>query len=263
MKFCICRSDRFDRILKSVCVSDCADDKYEGIVMNFFKKNRRRIRLYLIDLAIFFSIYALFLLMQYCFTAHKVDFSRYSCNALLFVGTVTLSRIFCKVYFNVWRYANCLAYLQIVCADAIGGLAGYLIAWAIGDAVNIGAWKSVSVIAGFCLVSLSSRFVYQEIHKRGSKNEVQAEGEKLKIAIIGAGMVGSLLAEELLCYRGSRYLPVFFIDSDYNKTGNRVVGLPVYKDGEEALARIRDCGIKELIVTIPQLELDRVKQLFD
>ena len=231
--------------------------------MELFKKHRRRIWLYLIDMAIFFSIYALFLLMQYCFTSDHVNFARYSYNALLFVGTLSLSRLFLRVYFNVWRYANCMAYVEMVCADAIGGLLGYLIAWAIGEPCNIGAWKSVSVVAGFCLVSLSSRFIYQEIYKRGSQGEVRAEGEKIKIGIIGAGMVGSLLAEELLCYRGSRYLPVLFIDSDQNKAGNRVAGLPVYKDGEEALAKIRACGIKELIVTIPQLELERVKRLFD
>lgn len=252
-----------DRISKSICGEYTADDKYEGVNMEMWKKNRRRILLYLIDVAIYFSIYALFLLMQYCFTDSQINFSRYAWNALIFVGTISLSRLICKVYFNVWRYSNCLAYIEMVCADAIAGLVGYLITWAIGDPVNVGAWKSISVVAGFCLVSLTSRFIYQELHKRGSQGEVRAEGEKTRIAIIGAGMIGSLLAEELLCYRGSRYLPVFFIDSDNRKAGNRVVGLPVYGDGEEALAKIRSCGIKELIVTIPQLELERVKRLFE
>lgn len=234
--------------------------------MNFIKRNKRKLILYGIDMLAFTGIYLL-----YFFTAHISNPSesfaeevwRHVINFSIFAVCITAARFIIKTYSNVWRYANCRAYLDLVISDCIGGLVAYLITFALRKYAYISVWKCVTVCACFCLLSLTMRFAYQLLHKRSSTAEVKSEGEKHKIAILGAGMIGSLLAEELICYKGSRYVPVFFIDSDMVKTGSRVAGLPVYAEGPLALEKIKEHGITEIIVAITTLDLEKAKSIFD
>ena len=234
--------------------------------MQFLANNKRKILLCLIDLAIYLAVYTFSVLGTVFVT--DVTFSDLAIttlifNYLIFAAAITISRVAFRVYSNVWRYVNCRAYLEMLFADVLAGGVALVITHAIGEAVYVSGWQSVGTLAAFCLLSLSSRFVYQEIHMRSSKGEVRGEGEKRKIAIIGAGMIGSLLAEELLCYKGSQYLPVFFIDNDKGKVGNRVSGLPVIEDGEVALSKLKLHGVTDIIVTISKLDLDHAKSIFE
>ena len=222
--------------------------------------------LYAIDLLAYTAIYLLyFLTSHYGDSAETLlsDISRHLINYSVFVACITAARGILRIYSNVWRYANCRAYLDLVVADSVGGFTAYIITFIFRDYAYISVWKCVTVCACFCLVTLTIRFAYQLMHKFSSTSEVKSEGVKKKIAILGAGMIGSLLAEELLCYKGSRYVPVFFVDSDPVKSGSRVAGLPVYKEGAEALEKIRSYGVTELIVAITKLDLDKAKQIFD
>ncbi len=235
--------------------------------MLFLKKSKRRLLIYLIDMFFLTAIYALFFgASHFGDGADKIvrSLGIYALNYLIFAGFITIARVIVRVYFNIWRYPNSRAYLEIVFSDAIGGIVALAVSLLIGTPVMIGVWRNISIVAIFCLSSLVSRFVYQEHHKQASIEEVKTDGqEKKKVAIIGAGMIGSLLADELLCYKGSGYQPIFFIDSDMGKTGSRVAGLPVYEEGDVALAKIREYGIKELIITIPARDLDHLQKLFE
>ncbi len=230
--------------------------------MNFIRKNKRRILLYMIDVFIYSVIFAASLLAAFI-AEQDINMMTYILSYAIFGISVTAARVAFRVYTNVWRYANCRAYIEIVCADVSGGALALLITWILKDKAFLGIWRSVAVIAAFCLTSLFIRFVYQEMHRHTSSIEVKNEGSKEPIAIVGAGMVGSLLADELMYFKGSRYAPVFFIDTDKRKTGSRVSGLPVYQEGEEALSKIKEKNVKELIVAIPTLDLDRAKYIFD
>ncbi len=230
--------------------------------MRFFKRNGNRIILFFVDMFIYTVLY-MSTYMAYNIVTGRGNTERYFTNYLVFALCIAVSRIVFRVYSNVWRYVNCVAYLEMVFADMTAGLAGVFVTRLFVPHAVISTWQSVSILAASCLMSLSARFVYQVLHRYASRGEVQSEGVKKKIAIIGAGIVGSLLAEELLYYKGSRYRPVFFIDSDIRKTGNRVTGLPVYEDGPVALEKLALYGVSELIVAIPKLHLEETKKLFE
>ena len=231
--------------------------------MLFFQKNRKKLLLYLIDMGLYTGVYLLSFLASYIDDGAAIDIGKYVMNYLIFAVMITVFRLIFRVYSNVWRYANCRAYMELVCADLIGGGLALLITMLARELAYTGVWKCIAAVVSFSLTSLISRFLYQELKKINSKGKVRLEGNKEKIAIVGAGMVGSLLAEELLCYKGSRYQPLFFIDSNVQKVGSRVIGLPVVQEGEEALRQISKYGIKELIVTIPKLDMDKAKQLVE
>ena len=225
-------------------------------------KNKRRLLLGIIDFAIMASVYAAAYLLMFIVSA--VDFTdipSYALNLLLFAFCIFVSRMALRVYFNVWRYANAKAYLSIVISDVCGGIVATVISYLVSY-IYSSVWQSVAVVAMITTATLVSRFVYQQRHKIRSR--VVAESvNKIKVAIVGAGQVGSLLAEELLYFRGSHYQPVMFVDNNPHKVGGRVEGIPVYDECDEVLDAILDKGVQEVFIAIPQLTSERAKEMFD
>ena len=230
--------------------------------MDFIKRNKRRFLLYMIDITAYAGIFALVAFAGYL-TTGSVDVWKHIYAFAVFVCTITASRLVFTIYSNVWRYANCRAYIEMVCADMIGGAAGLIVTVLLRGQAYIGIWQEMATVCAFSLATLGMRFLYQEACRYNSQDDVKSAGSKEKIAILGAGRIGALFAEELLCYDGSIYEPMFFIDVDRSKVGNRVVGLPVVADGEAAVEKIKQYGVKEVIVTIPQLSMEKARKIFE
>lgn len=188
---------------------------------------------------------------------YKID--KYIANTILMMFCMFAVRIFLKVYKNVWRYPNIKAYFSLICSDAIGAIIALTISRFSG--IYEGIWQFV-IVASLCsLLALMSRFVYQFIY-RNSNKKISDESELIDIAIVGAGRVGSVLAQELISNPKSEYNPVCFIDDDNTKIGNLVVGLPVY--GQNSIEKVvSSLGIKEFVVTITDMDVDKMNKLHE
>ena len=86
---------------------------------------------------------------------------------------------------------------------------------------------------------------------------------KIGVAIVGAGQVGALLAEELTCTSTSHYRPVCFIDKDGAKIGGRVTGLPVYPENGETIERLKALPVQEIFIALPELDGASAQRLYD
>ena len=102
--------------------------------------------------------------------------------------------------------------------------------------VYLGIWQSLSIVAVNCLATLITRFSYQLYHSYGNRVPV-SELNKIRVAIVGAGQVGVLLAEELRVNKKSHYIPYCFIDTDKSKIGNKISGLKVYPENDETICK--------------------------
>ena len=234
----------------------------------FLKKNKRRIILLGIDFLSLLIVYAGGFILEFitfgegrlAFLSSNFDSLIY--NLVIYAVMVFSSRFAFKIYSNVWRYANSKAYLEMVFADAAGGALAFILTRII-PRTAINGWLSIAVIAMFNCATLSLRFVYQQYYKHNSITHAEFKDNKISVAIVGAGQVGALLAEELLCYKGSHYRPVCFVDKNINKTGARVAGLPVYPESEETLERFKEYPVQEIFVAIPQLAGADMQFIFD
>lgn len=228
---------------------------------------KRKLTLLLVDLAIIVATYVVAFVLSLIVDNGPVDPLRYLFNFLITGGLMFVFRIILKVYRNVWRYANARTYLEMVTADAAGGIvavfATYLLSFLAHWNVFIGGWESVSVVAVANCATLLSRFTYQQLYKRGSDVSSEKKDSRINVAIVGAGRVGALLAEELLCYKGSFYRPVCFIDNSEAKVGNNVSGLPVYAEDESVFDKLREFPVQEIIIAIPQLSGERAQAAFE
>ncbi|MBM3824967.1 MAG: polysaccharide biosynthesis protein, partial [Verrucomicrobia bacterium] len=82
-----------------------------------------------------------------------------------------------------------------------------------------------------------------------------------KVAIIGAGDVGSSLARELSVKRGLGMKPVAFFDDDQSKWRSRVHDVPVLGGPEAILDRTMNLQVDEVIIAMPSASAKRVGEV--
>ncbi len=225
----------------------------------------RRATLVLIDLLCFAAVFfASFVISEY-FSQSSVRLENagsYWLTGSIFGGMLFLCRIITSVYTNVWRYANSKAYLTMVFSDAVGGVASIIISHALdGYSLYMGVWQSLSVVAIFCLLTLTLRFGYQQFYRHFNLNLDYLN--KIGVAIVGAGQVGTLLAEELKYNSNSHYRPICFIDKRADKIGGKISDIKVYKEDEDVISKIKDLPIQEIFIALPNIDGKTAAELLE
>lgn len=215
-------------------------------------KSIRTLILMLIDLGIMCAVYTAGYLLTAVTFGDWNEIGRYLINLAIVAVFIFAARTLFRVYLNVWRYANTRAYLDIVISDTLGGALALVVSIVFRKVASIGIWHCIAVVAMITTVTLVSRFIYQLRHK-ASARRANARDTRIVVAIVGAGQVGALLAEELLRFRASHYRPVCFVDKNVEKVGGRVSGLPVFEENDFIFDKLEELMVQEIFIAIPQL----------
>ena len=188
---------------------------------------------------------------------------------------ILLLRFGWRVYNQIWRYGGVTTYMALMMADACATFVYYTIQYFLPNA----AFPTMHLrhIAGFVpaytLICLAFRMTYRFLYKRINRNTkfgkfvvkvvnifgranwtATSKGEpanKIKIAIVGAGVVGTALAEELGNNPNSAYKPVCFVDNDPEKHGREIYGLEVISEDYSAPDALKDFGAQEVVFALP------------
>lgn len=234
------------------------------------KLSKRKIELMLVDIAIIICLYYMTALVG-ILRLHSIVLNgelNLTRLAALVIMLMT-GRILCGVYRNVWRYANIETYLTIMVSDFISNLILMLIG-RVWFAVNLGIGVHMIVAMAVLLVTLLSRYCYQLLYAYRSKNaDKTIEGNsinqiyKVEVAIVGAGNVGATLADEFFRNPRSRYVPVCFIDTDPEKIGQTVNGVPIYSEDDSTANLLKRMKVQEIIIALPDLTVERKQRLYE
>lgn len=221
-----------------------------------------------IDALVFLMVYLFSVFLEFItYSGQRFDqlfrnAGAYLATFFIFSALIFGTRLIAKIYHNMWRYANSRAYLELVFADAIGGGLGLIITRFL-PGIALGGWFCIATVAMFNCASLSIRFAYQQYCKINSRSHAEFKDSKISVAIVGAGRVGALLADELMNYKGSYYRPVCFIDNDLTKKNSRIAGLPVYGEDDGILEKLKSFPVQEIFIAIPQLDGDEAKRVLE
>ena len=223
---------------------------------------KRKCALFFIDIACFLCVYILFIVLSKFSWSGGNDESIYILNAGVFLILIMLSRLLFSVYNNIWRYANTKVFLTMMFADIVGGVAALLLTRIVSAKIDIyiGIWQSIMLVALFDVLTLALRFLYQMRYQRLNVNV--NEINKIGVAIVGAGQIGALLADELVYSHNSRYKPICFIDKDNTKVGSLMCGLKEYKSGDEALNIIKNLPVQEIFIALPKLSSEEAREMY-
>ena len=181
-------------------------------------------------------------------------------NSLLLLLCIMLFRFAAKTYLSIWRYTNTFSYFKLILADFFGTLLAVFVSYLCGLYEDLFFFAIVPPVN--VLLTLMSRFTYRLIYKY-SHNTPGSDREQIRVAIVGAGQLGAVLSNELLCNPTSKYKPIFFIDKDPVKINGRVSGLKVYGMDDAILERIKLADISEIFIAITNLDKDSANEIFN
>jgi FlaA1/EpsC-like NDP-sugar epimerase len=191
-------------------------------------------------------------------------------------------RLLMGVYRSIWRFANPYAYMRLIVADVLAGVV-YYVAGLASSYAEISFLQKLSVVALNLLCCLCMRLMYQFLYQNAGRNSrlgsvmrkiaqilfglqirpEERQDVRIKIAIVGAGRVGTMLAEELQSNRRAPYTPACFVDNDPEKVGREVYGLPVLSDQEATQERLASLGVQEIVFALPRADAEKKHRLFD
>lgn len=193
------------------------------------------------------------------------------------------ARVFLKIYAQIWRYGGIQCYIKLLIADGIAFVFMFVIE-GILPIQHIAVSTLLAIACMNLLASMAIRMFYRYAYKFGNTEapigkvlrallrifagkrilmEINNKTKKVKIAIVGAGRVGVILAEDLLNNQFSAYNPVCFLDTNYGKTGREIHGVPVLHEDEASIKRLEDYGVSEVVITIPGASPEKRKELYN
>lgn len=238
----------------------------------FRSENKFNIRWQLMfyDVVIYFIVLA-FIVMTYGLAGS-------SWKEFIFGSVVTLiiilfCRILGKVYSMIIRYGGVHVYMRLFVTDFFALFFYFPIKYGLNfEHITSQRWLIILLLnlLGAVGIRLMYRYCYRFGVRRNKKGkflrgllilfagnnvikERRNENKRIRIAILGAGRLGAVLADELLSNDDAAYVPVCFIDQNKNKIGREVMGLPVLEEGEDGLDDLRDYGIQEIVFAITNI----------
>lgn len=230
-------------------------------IKRFLMGKLRKFALLSFDCMCFVIISIAYYFVNSIFEPHLIySLGKFFTNAVILLLSILVVRLAFGIYNSVLRYTRTLNFFKLILADIIGGGAAALISWLTGNYEGI--WFFIIIAAVNALAALFSRFTYRLLYK--IKNNVpEHDFEHIGVAIVGAGQLGAFLANELLYNPGSKYKPLFFIDKDPDKLGNRIAGLKIYPEDDNTLEVIKKYNVSEIFIAIAGIDSDTATQLFE
>ncbi|MBQ7184996.1 MAG: polysaccharide biosynthesis protein [Clostridia bacterium] len=240
-------------------------------------KRRWVLRFY--DLVIFL-LSALFILVIYPSHIDHLTFGQAAAYAGVGLLCVFIARLILKVYDQIWRYAGPKEYIGLILADGLACLTFVLIRVFFPHVITF--VRAVSLFTLNLLACIALRLFYQWIYQnRSSRSWIEksaltilkgttgtafpnerAANNRIKIAIVGAGSVGAMLADELLQNTKAAYQPVCFVDSDQAKAGREISGIPVLPDSDELKEKLAGLKVQEVVLALPNITAERRSELY-
>ena len=204
---------------------------------------------------------------------------------------VWASRTIGGVYRQIWRYGSPVAYIRLIISDFAAGFL-YFGLQAVLPIAKVSFLRAFSIISFSLLLSVSIRLLYQFFYEYAKKPDrkhskflrglmgfisglsfndsvvgVDTDGgqalTKIRIAIVGAGQVGVMLAEELRKNPRAEYTPCCFIDKDRSKIGREIFGLPIFSGDEDIAKVLAETGVQEVVFALPRVEPEKIKELYE
>ena len=211
-------------------------------------------------------------------------------NFLLSAFCIFTARYLTGLYNQVWRYGSNRSYILLIATDAMAGVAFWLLTMIL-PMESMAFVRVVSMFSTNLILTITIRLIYQymydyqsrysrffnffrpltrivtgehidaDIIKTSSKDK--APERKINIAIVGAGRVGVLLADELASNPKSYYTPKCFIDIDREKIGRSINGIEVLDEKDVDDSVFMRFHIQEIVLALPDMSPERRKELYE
>ena len=244
------------------------------------KRHKVRWTLVLYD-TLLYAISCIFILIIYPSSIDHLNSGLVIAHIAIGLVCIFLVRFLFKIYEQIWRYAGPMEYIRLLFSDAIACVVFIMLRLLLPHRITF--VRAVALIMMNLLMCIAIRLIYQLIYQKRMSNgrfektmlvilkgltgttfaDEKKELNRIKIAIIGAGSVGVKLADELIQNSKATYQPVYFVDTDKEKAGREVYGIPVLSGDETVHDNLNHLQIQEVVFALPNATVERRKELYE
>ena len=224
--------------------------------MNRYRKQL----LFLCDSLIFAAVTALFIYFVYRTPEIMLKLSgELASNLVLLFACTAAFQLFFHTYDSLWRYAESREYLFLLVAAFC-----VFFAYEVLSRLLFGTVILFLLLAGIAsLWILGMLFVRFTYHVYRSREQYQRRKPLVPMAIIGAGVAGVQLLDELRMNPDSRYVVRCFFDNAPEKQRAYVHGVEVKGTIAEIPTRLEAMDIREVIVAMPSVSEYRRQEILE
>lgn len=244
------------------------------------KKLKIRWQLMFYDIVIYLCVVA-FMISLYGTRMKSTSELLITIAATLFC--LLLCRVVGKVYSMIIRYGGVHVYMRLFATDITALLFYFPLKYGCGLR-NIESKTWLIVIMLNLLGAVGIRLMYRYCYRYGVRKDKKGEflrwllvlfagetvikerrneNKRIRVAVLGAGRLGAVLADELLSNDSAAYVPVCFIDQDADKIGREIMGLPILAEGVDTLDDLKEMGVQEIVFAITNIVNTKKEMLFN
>ena len=251
------------------------------------KKNReKRIAVIWYDMAILLFAVMFFLYLSPS-TEGRMRLIYIAMQTAICAVCVFGARLLTGVYRQILRYGGSRMYISLILADVGAGILYYIAQLIIPEGpARITFLRAMCIITLNLLAAVSSRLIYQYVFEYGSRKlwtlpvfrgavhfftgleikdptEREHVSERRNLAIVGAGRIGAMLAQELLTNQNTAYTPVCFVDMDERKAGREIFGIPVLAEDDNVTEELKKLKVEEIVFALPRMHAEQKGELYE
>lgn len=244
------------------------------------KKLKIRWQLMFYDIVIYLCVVA-FMISLYGTRMKSTSELLITIAATLFC--LLLCRVVGKVYSMIIRYGGVHVYMRLFATDITALLFYFPLKYLCG-LHNLESQNWLLIIMLNLLGAVGMRLMYRYCYRFGVRKDKKGEflrwllvlfagetvikerrneNKRIRVAVLGAGRLGAVLADELLSNDSAAYVPVCFIDQDVDKVGREIMGLPILAEGEDTLDDLKGMGVQEIVFAITNIVNTKKEMLFN
>lgn len=243
------------------------------------KENNTRWSLVVYDVIVY-AISSLLLIWLYGGNESLTNTESLKLTVLAF-AIIFVCRLIGHIYGQIWRYGGIQGYIRMIVSDGVAFILLYVVQMGL-PIQRMSFARTLSLVCVNLLGSITIRMIYRycylysdNVTKKGKflarllyrfssiETDTNKEVQKIKIAIIGAGRVGASFAEDLLNDENAVYTPRCFIDTNKEKAGREVHGIPVWYADETTLDKLKAYEVQEIVFAIPSMDVNKKKCLYE
>ena len=235
------------------------------------------------DLLVWFVLCVLFLVVYPSSIDHLSAWDRVI-QALIGAFCMLAGRFSMRIYRQIWRYSNVTTYLKLILADGFGAVL-FILLRAVLPIHKMTFMRMAALLACNLLFAITQRILYQYLYQDYHQNILYKmlrkivtaltgvtfntaglpipSSNKIKIAIVGASRVGTMLAEEMMTNPRAAYQPVCFIDVDNEKVGRAIYDLPVLSDESITATMLAERSVQEIVFAMTNMDAELKRKLYE
>jgi FlaA1/EpsC-like NDP-sugar epimerase len=217
--------------------------------------------LLIVDVVLINLAYLLGFYFRFAEGIPAVHMNNYWENFIFINSIYILCFCFFRLYVSLWSYASLDEFLLSIGGCVLANVITIFYSMMVGLVIPIG----VNVLAGiFCVLLVVGFRMSFRVYRRMVINFSKRDKSDYKnIMVIGAGSAGWMIINEMRNRPELKCNPVAVIDDNRYKRGSTICGVKVYGNCKDIKEVAVERAVKEIIIAIPTLSVERKKEIIN